>query len=304
MSGTRKNSTFYRQAKSLVLTEKQLKDFGYPFPHPTVSGRAVVGGAYLMNRFCPDPIRKICCRCEKVYRVQEVNGDYVEQEVCQFHAGRYVNRKYNGYIYTCCGATLKSKPGCAKHTGHVADCTEDYGLNGFIKTNPIPPPSDGYYGVYVIDCEMSYTTAGLELTKVTVLDQDFNVAYDSLVKPKYKILDYNTRFSGITEKDLMNVNTTLSDVQRYLLSIFNDQTILIGHGLDHDLLKLKIIHFNVIDTSVLFPHPRGLPFKRSLKTLAKEKLHRNIQDKVGGHDSKEDAVACLDLVLWKIRFQR
>jgi len=48
-------------------------------------------------------------------------------------------------------------------------------------------------GVYSLDCEMCYTTIGLELTRVTVIDEGCNVIYETLVKPQNSIIDYNTR---------------------------------------------------------------------------------------------------------------
>lgn len=44
---------------------------------------------------------------------------------------------------------------------------------------------------------------------------------------------------------------------------------------------LKLIHGRVVDTAALFPHPSGLPFKHALKKLAKEFLHKDIQDGAG-----------------------
>jgi RNA exonuclease 1 len=41
---------------------------------------------------------------------------------------------------------------------------------------------------------------------------------------------------------------------------------------------LRLIHGRVIDTAALFCHPSGLPFKHSLKKLAKDYLGREIQD--------------------------
>jgi RNA exonuclease 1 len=60
---------------------------------------------------------------------------------------------------------------------------------------------------------------------------------------------------------------------------------------------MKIRHPLVIDTAILFPHAKGRPSKPSLKFLTGKWLGREIQNKGGeGHDSEEDARACLDLL--------
>lgn len=147
---------------------------------------------------------------------------------------------------------------------------------------------------------MSYTTAGIELTRITVIDRKCQVVYETIVKPFHPIIDYNTRFSGIEPSHMEGVTTTLLHVQANLLHMFNSKTILIGHSLESDFKALKLIHNTVIDTSVMFPHKMGLPFKKALKTLAYDFLKKIIQNQISGHDSAEDAITCMELVLWKV----
>lgn len=75
---------------------------------------------------------------------------------------------------------------------------------------------------------------------------------------------------------------------------------MLGHSLDSDFKSLKLIHKKVVDTSVVFPHKLGLPYKRALRNLMSEHLQIIIQENAQGHDSKEDANACIKLMEWKI----
>ena len=97
------------------------------------------------------------------------------------------------------------------------------------------------------------------------------------------------------------VTTTLRDIQQRILDLVDSRTILVGHSLDSDLHALKLTHPFVIDTAILYPHPRGPPLKSSLKWLAQKYLDRKIQkgDGKDGHNSIEDAKTCLDLVKQK-----
>jgi RNA exonuclease 1 len=142
----------------------------------------------------------------------------------------------------------------------------------------------------------------MELLRVTVVASDGHLVYDSFVKPESHIIDYNTRFSGITADDLNeNATKSLRDVQNDLMGFINADTILVGHGLQNDLRVLRIIHANVVDTSIVFPHSNGLPYRRSLKSLVSQFLERDIQQDSSGHCSFEDARACMELMLWRIR---
>lgn len=79
----------------------------------------------------------------------------------------------------------------------------------------------------------------------------------------------------------------MSDVHNALRRLISPETIIVGHSLDSDLRALYLIHCRVIDTAALFPHPKGSPFKHSLKKLALDFLHRIVQadNKTIGHDS-------------------
>ena len=44
---------------------------------------------------------------------------------------------------------------------------------------------------------MCYTTAGLELTRVSVVDMDLQPVYEAIVLPPRPIVDYNTRFTTV-----------------------------------------------------------------------------------------------------------
>ncbi|KAK0278064.1 hypothetical protein LTR35_009386 [Friedmanniomyces endolithicus] len=161
--------------------------------------------------------------------------------------------------------------------------------------------------VVAMDCEMCITSPPgvtpqiFSLTRVSLIDWDGKVILDELVKPENTITDYLTPYSGITPAMLQDVTTSLSDIQKKLLDIFTPQTILVGHSLNSDMNALQLTHPFIIDTALLFPHPRGPPLKSSLKWLAQKYISREIQKGHGstGHDSIEDAKACLDLVKQK-----
>lgn len=147
--------------------------------------------------------------------------------------------------YSCCQGEPNSE-GCQVHKCHVTDVLDYNDMRGFVSTfEASSHPSNGDYGIYALDCEMCNTTQGNELTRVTVVNIEGKTVYETLVKPENTVIDHNTRFSGITEDDLVDVTTTIRDVQAVLLSMFSDRTILIGHSLESDLKALKVPRFSV-----------------------------------------------------------
>jgi RNA exonuclease 1 len=284
--------------------------------------------------------QKECVRCGKDFIVTN-NGDYLTTEPCLYHWGK-INQFYDGHqmrrVYSCCNRNYDPNfiNGCSANRVHVWTGIST-GLNGpyegFVRTRRRKEqlPADGNTGIFALDCEMCFTGCGLELAKVTIIRSDGNLHYESFVRPDRDIVDYNTRFSGITEKDL-NINSsygmrrastasnssasstssnsyqhkprtvkTLQEVQKDLLKFIFEDTVLIGHSIENDLKALKLIHRCIIDTSIVFPHYYGLPYRRSLKSLTKSILKRDIQTADNGHCSFEDSRACLELMLWKVR---
>ncbi|RMZ84492.1 hypothetical protein DV737_g1080, partial [Chaetothyriales sp. CBS 132003] len=154
--------------------------------------------------------------------------------------------------------------------------------------------------VLSLDCEMVLTTDDkYSLARISVLNWLGKTVLNKYVRPTLPIKDYFTQFSGITPEILQNVTTTLQDIQNDMLPLLTPSTILVGHSLESDLNALKMTHPFVIDTSLLYPHPRGLPLRSSLKFLTNKYLKREIQGSLQGHDSVEDARAALDLVILK-----
>ncbi|KAF2132953.1 hypothetical protein P153DRAFT_333728 [Dothidotthia symphoricarpi CBS 119687] len=221
-----------------------------------------------------------------------------------------VDQQDNDYVLHPAWFTTSESKEAAHQRRKAAQQTSDH---GWVDTNVASiedgdvPESEIEQGsttagrqIISVDCEMCKAENDqLVLTRISLLNWDGSVALDKLVKPDVTIKDYLTQWSGITAAMLEDVTTTLSDIQKELLTLITPRTILVGHSLNSDLNAMKLTHPFVIDTGILFPHPRGPPYKQSLKFLAQKYLHREVQKGAKGHDSVEDARTCLDLVKQK-----
>jgi Exonuclease len=115
--------------------------------------------------------------------------------------------------------------------------------------------------VIALDCEMVQTSEGTALARITLVQLDtiqedgtiaYTVVLDELVKPSRPVLDYVTRYSGITAEMLNPVETRLEQIQAFLVQWLNKDDIIVGHSLENDFRAVQLIHDTVVDTSVVF----------------------------------------------------
>jgi RNA exonuclease 1 len=168
-----------------------------------------------------------------------------------------------------------------------------------------------------------------ELIRVTLVDYfSSTILVDPLVCPDVQMNHYNTRFSGVTKRDMERARLRGAcimgrDQARAMVWRFvGPNTVVVGHSAHNDLTALRWIHPRVIDTFLLeslnakaargketaLP-PSVLTSSKgqrkesgalSLKSLAMLRLNREIQASRKGHDSLEDALATRDLAHWNI----
>lgn len=286
-----------------------------------------------------------CDRCKTRFQVfpgrREEDGALTSGGACTYHPAKprrpqakdKADKGHKEAIYACCNEIVGESAGCTQATTHVFKVSEPKRLALIMPFKETPPKllTPGPKRAVCFDCEMGYTTMGLELIRLTATAwPNGEELLDVLVRPLGEVLDLNSRFSGVWPKDYANAlsyesisaddDKSCKDREQRLRIVespaiardllfehMTPETPLIGHALDNDLNATRIIHPSIVDTILLFPHPRGLPLRFGLKALMKRHLDRDVQ--MGGdqgHDSKEDARAAGDLVrlkvseMWKI----
>jgi DNA polymerase III epsilon subunit-like protein len=283
-----------------------------------------------------------CDRCGSRFQVfpgRREDGVLATGGACTYHPSRplYPPRKKTDHVtgtqepyYPCCSEPMGTSTGCTKSDSHVFKVSETKRLASVLQFETTPQqPEKGPLDPVCVDCEMGYTSIGMELIRLTAVSwPEGRDLLDVLVRPIGEMLDFNSRFSGVFQKDYIDAKpygtpVTTADLptkegeqkprqplqlvkspaeaRDQLFKLLQPETPLIGHAIDNDLNVCRIIHPTVIDTVLLFPHTRGLPIRNSLKYLASKHLGRDIQTGVNGHDSKEDSVTTGDLVRVKVR---
>ncbi|KAF7626115.1 Exonuclease domain-containing protein [Meloidogyne graminicola] len=315
-------SDIYNSLQLYLLSTDQLWDNGYPrwatstqenddefdlfndTPKNIVEIREFENDSKREKSFVPDSdLRRVCARCGIEYQLKS-NGDYTSPGECIYHWGRAWKKKIQGVVearYTCCQSTLDVQ-GCAVAVMHVTQTLRLSTLEQYVDTpKPYGVGDPRSKKVYAMDCEMVYTNWGPEVARVSVVDVLGELILDEIVRPENTLIDPNSKFSGLNSEQVLHADCDLNKAHKRLFELINSETILIGHSLESDLRALRLVHNRVVDTSIVFPHRLGPPYKRALKTLASEFLQIIIQEDEGGHDSKEDALACMRIMLRKVR---
>ncbi|KAH9842259.1 rna exonuclease [Teratosphaeria destructans] len=286
---------------------------------------------------------EMCARCGSRFQVfptrEAETGRLTSNGPCRHHPRKKVFPQRTKAdlgpreaFHPCCNEVVGSV-GCVDAADHVFKTTSPARLAAvlpFVTTpdNVSPrraPRSGRVVKAVCFDCEMGYTTLGLELIRLTAISwPDGEELIDVLVRPLGIIIDLNSQFSGVWPDDLTNgipyrewTPPSLTDTRdssaptrrmpvvdspakarELLCSYLTPQTALIGHAIENDLNTTRLCHPTIIDTVLRFPHFRGLPLRYGLKMLSEKHLQRVIQhnDTGKGHDSLEDARATGDLV--------
>jgi hypothetical protein len=194
-----------------------------------------------------------------------------------------------------------------------------------------PPPKTGHFRqvprssdglpkrrAIVLDCEMVQVEAGRrELAFLCAIDfLTGEVLIDNYVQPKTRVVNWDSRFSGVTPGAMnkaVKKGTALNGwegARSKLWEFMDSETVLVGHSLNNDLDVLGIIHWNIVDSSIItseavfYTVHAGEPLNRtwSLKTLTNELVNYDIQVGKQGHSALEDAHATRDIVIWCLRY--
>lgn len=157
-----------------------------------------------------------CDRCEGRFQVfpqrRESDGVLTTGGACKYHWGRRRQPpKTPGTSsrpeasWSCCGKDMTSEP-CAHAKSHVFKVQDHNRLASIMqfKETQTPGPEVPQNAV-AFDCEMGYTSVGLELIRLTATSWPSGAELvDVLVRPIGEVIDLNSRFSGVWPEDWLN----------------------------------------------------------------------------------------------------
>lgn len=187
---------------------------------------------------------------------------------------------------------------CAAHASHkhpkISLCAQpeaSESVSDARRTSLDLPP-----GAVALDCEMVKVRSGRKgerfaLGQCCIIDAATElVLFDQIIRPEGEVVDYLTRYSGLTEV-LLRAAMPFSEAREEIVALLQNRTI-IGHGLESDF---KVLGFwpepaLIADTALL---EWGSRLSRKLRDLVRDELGMEVQ--TGAHSAREDARAALRL---------
>jgi RNA exonuclease 1 len=179
----------------LILTVADMQKWGYVVEIPGGQGGSR-----------PSEEGKImkCERCAQPFMVKRKD----EAEECNYHWGKQYNKIINGMfwfdpvsnlshlsaektrIYTCCSRPIAEGGGCVHgpHVFYESGPDDLHARHPFTHTwTPLDEPSSSAptetaLDVVALDCEMIYTTGGMRVARVSVVDGSGREVFDELVQ--------------------------------------------------------------------------------------------------------------------------
>ncbi|RKF57631.1 RNA exonuclease 3 [Erysiphe neolycopersici] len=203
---------------------------------------------------------------------------------CRFHSGS-VNRQQ---FWNCCNQYRYSK-GCQQAEDHCSHDYEEGELEAFWKYHTTPKTFRDSVPRHAValDCEMGTNKYGeTELIRISAIDYfSSEVLIDSLVFPDVPMSDYNTRYSGVSIRQMEYAYRKRlcffgkDSAREAVWKFVGPKTIIVGHSANNDLSALRWIHEPIIDTMLI----DYLKFMEEQKQAEIEKERKN----------QKNAKACL-----------
>lgn len=261
-----------------------------------------------------------CDHCQREFKPSQIKLE----SKCTFHPGKiqtstYENIKLGKKIYgtqytdrafTCCKQQTGQSTGCKSLNHHVFKLKNSGELQtvkpfksitqlrrqfGITNDSNIQKKRAEKIKAIGLDCEMCYTNKGFEMMKISISDfKTEKPLLNSIVHPDGDlIIDLNSHVSGVDE--IPQSALTFDELLVKLAELTDENTIIVGHGLENDLNVLRMIYPLIVDTAIILSDNQvDVRRKDPLKKLAWDYLSENIQS--GSHDSLEDAIIPIKII--------
>ena len=284
-------------------------------------------------QWCAKPIPIITiCPFQPPFATPHAQQKYIAHENRMLEKSRCIHHSENqwGGKWQCCGRHMFA-PGCQEADEHVPCDMADIRADWYFEYTPglkerqifvlhsrrprhVKGRGENIRTAVALDCEMGTSVIGTSpLIKLSVVDfMTGEILINEFVIPNIDMLHYNTKYSGVTFKDMRearsNRNTLwgTDQARAELLKYVDAETFIVVHGGSNDLSALRLCHppNKIIDTYTLEVNdPQvGEGVKKSLKEVCARRCNKVVQNKrlpngqLAGHDPLEDAMAAREIV--------